>query len=104
MRIFSTNYISWILGLLLMGLVLQSHKLLNANYLYFDDYTVAPGDVFELVINLHLEEPSRGFQFDIEIPNEFNLEFTGVTADAILNNFSVSSSDLGNGQYRFIVF
>ena len=104
MRIFSTNYISWILGLLLMGLVLQSHKLLNANYLYFDDYTVAPGDVFELVINLHLEEPSRGFQFDIEIPNEFNLEFAGVTADAILNNFSVSSSDLGNGQYRFIVF
>ncbi|MDB2587712.1 Ig-like domain-containing protein [Flavobacteriaceae bacterium] len=104
MCIFSTNYISWILGLLLMSLLLQSHKLLNANYLYFDDNTVAPGDVFELVINLHLEEPSRGFQFDIEIPNEFNLEFAGVTADAILNNFSVSSSDLGNGQYRFIVF
>ena len=101
---FSSNYFNWILGLLLMSLLLQSHKLLNANYLYFDDYTTAPGDVFELVINLHLEEPSRGFQFDIEIPNEFNLEFAGVTAGAILNNFSVSSSNLGNGQYRFIVF
>ena len=96
---------SWLLFFQSMyGQAAEIKRQLNSNFLYTDSYAVMPGDSFEMTLNIFLEDLARGFQFDISMPSEFTLDFSGVTEDPVLAPFSVSSSDLGSGNYRFVVF
>ena len=88
----------------IFGQAAEINRQLNINFLYTDSYAVMPGDSFEMTLNIFLEDLARGFQFDIFMPSEFSLDFSGVTEDPVLAPFSVSSSDLGSGNYRFVVF
>ena len=88
----------------IFGQAAEIKRQLNSNFLYIDSYLVIPGDSFEMTLNIFLEDLARGFQFDISMPSGFTLDFPGVTEDPALAPFSVSSSDLGSGNYRFVVF
>ena len=88
----------------IFGQAAEIKRPLNSNFLYTDSYAVMPGDSFEMTLNIFQEDLARGFQFDISMPSGFTLDFPGVTEDPVLAPFSVSSSDLGSGNYRFVVF
>ena len=77
---------------------------LSANYLFINDTALMPGDSQDIPLLIYLEESSRGLQFDVTIPSEFSFVLADLETDPILANFSVTSSDLGNGTYRIIVF
>ena len=77
---------------------------LSANYLFINDTALMPGDSQDIPLLIYLEESSRGLQFDVTIPSEFSFVLADLETDPILANFSVTSSDRGNGTYRIIVF
>ena len=76
----------------------------TSNYLYIEEITVIRNENHTLSIGLSNTNEIRAVQFDINVPDGFIFDFQNFTPLSILDDFSVSSSDLGNGNYRFLIY
>jgi hypothetical protein len=76
----------------------------TSNYLYVEEIMVIRNENHTLSIGLSNTEEIRAVQFDIHVPNGFVFDFENFTPLSVLDDFSVSSSDLGNGNYRFLIY
>ena len=76
----------------------------TSNYVYVEEITVIRNESHLLRIGLSNTEEIRAVQFDIHVPEGFVFDFENFTPLSILDDFSVSSSDLGNGNYRFLIY
>ncbi|MDC1354661.1 Ig-like domain-containing protein [Polaribacter sp.] len=75
-----------------------------SNYLYVEEITVIRNENHLLRIGLSNTEEIRAVQFDINVPDGFVFDFENFTPLNVLDDFSLSSSDLGNGNYRFLIY
>ena len=55
-------------------------------------------------MNLFSNDAIRAIQFDINFPNGFVLDNSNVTASALLDDFTITSSLIGENTYRFLVY
>ena len=76
----------------------------SPNYLYIEENTVFREEAHVIRLGLSNNDAIRAVQFDINIPDGFVLDLDNVTPLAALSGFSMSSSDLGNGNYRFVIY
>ncbi len=76
----------------------------TSNYVYVEEITVIRNENHLLRIGLSNTEEIRAVQFDIHVPEGFVFDFENFTPLSILDDFSVSSSDSGNGNYRFLIY
>jgi hypothetical protein len=76
----------------------------SPNYLYIEESTVFRDEAHVIRLGLSNNDAIRAVQFDINIPDGFVLDKDNVTSLPALTGFNMSSSDLGNGNYRFIIY
>ena len=76
----------------------------SPNYLYIEEKTVFRDESHVIRLGLSNNDAIRAVQFDINIPVGFVLDRDSVIALAALSGFNMSSSDLGNGNYRFVIY
>ena len=76
----------------------------SPNYLYIEEKTVFRDEDHLIRLGLSNNDAIRAVQFDINIPVGFVLDKDNVSALAALTGFNMSSSDLGNGNYRFVIY
>ena len=74
------------------------------NYLYVDEQNVYRDQEHIIKLNISNNDEIRAVQFDINIPDGFTFNPDNTVSLSILNDFTVSISDLGNGNYRFIIY
>ena len=55
-------------------------------------------------LNLFNNDAVRAMQFDINFPNGFVLDNANVTGSALLDDFTITSSLIGENTYRFLVY
>jgi hypothetical protein len=84
--------------------VIKSPLPTTSNYVYVEEITVNRNENYLLRIGLSNTEEIRAVQFDIHVPDGFVFDFENFTSLSILDDFSVSSSDSGNGNYRFLIY
>ena len=76
----------------------------SPNYLYIEENTVFRDESHIIRLGLSNNDPIRAVQFDINIPDGFVLDRDNITSLTALTGFNMSSSDLGNGNYRFVIY
>jgi hypothetical protein len=76
----------------------------TSNYLYVEESTVIRNENHLLRIGLSNTDEIRAVQFDVHVPDGFVFDFENFTPLSVLDDFSVSSSDSGNGNYRFLIY
>lgn len=74
------------------------------NYLHHEEKYVFRDESYDIKLELSNYDDLRAIQFDITIPSEFTFDFSASQAMAALDGFSMSSSDLGDGTYRFVIY
>ena len=86
------------------NLINVSADVFSPNYLLIEEIYTYPGADALVSLDGSFYEGIRGMQFDINIPSDLTLDLQGVVEESALSAFNVSSADLGNGDYRFIIY
>ena len=76
----------------------------SPNYLYIEDKSVNRDNDYIINLGISNNDEIRAIQFDINIPDGFVFDYQNVQGLNSLNNFTISNSDLGNGNYRFVIY
>ncbi len=76
----------------------------SPNYLYIEEQSVYIDENHIIKLGISNNDEIRAIQFDINIPTGFIFDYANVQALNILDDFILSSSDLGNGNYRFLIY
>jgi hypothetical protein len=74
------------------------------NYLLIEEKSVYKNEDHTINLALSNNDDIRAVQFDINIPSGFVFDYQNTTNEAVLDNFQFSSSDLGNGNFRFVIY
>ena len=82
----------------------KKSDLLSLNYLNIKDTTLFKGKAYIIPVKLVNNEYLKAIQFDLNIPEGFNFDLNSIEKYTILDNFSISTSSLGNNKYRFIIY
>jgi hypothetical protein len=85
--------------------VIRIVNIFSPNYLKILDSSIcADLEVNNISLNLFSNDAIRAIQFDINFPNGFVLDNSNVTASALLDDFTITSSLIGENTYRFLVY
>ena len=76
----------------------------SPNYLSIDDIEVLNGESYNLLFRLHNYNSVKGVQVDIDFPQGFSFDFSNMVMSSSTTNFSISSSNLSNGNRRIIIY
>ncbi|MDC3351221.1 choice-of-anchor D domain-containing protein, partial [Flavobacteriaceae bacterium] len=76
----------------------------SPNYLHIIDKDVYRGASYDIDINLSNNDIVRAIQYDINIPEGFNLDIETIVETSVLDDFTTSVSSLGNNNYRFVIY
>ena len=76
----------------------------SPNYLYIEDKSVNRDNDYIINLGISNNDEIRAIQFDINIPDGFIFDYQNVQGLNSLNDFTISNSDLGNGNYRFVIY
>ena len=76
----------------------------SPNYLYIEEQSVYRDSNHIIQLGISNNDEIRALQFDINIPNGFVFDYENVEALNSLDGFTISSSDIGNGNYRFLIY
>ena len=76
----------------------------SPNYLYIEEQSVYRDSNHIIQLGISNNDEIRAIQFDINIPNGFVFDYENVEALNSLDGFIISSSDIGNGNYRFLIY
>jgi hypothetical protein len=76
----------------------------SPNYLYIEDKSVNRDNDYIINLGISNNDEIRAIQFDINIPDGFVFDYQNVQGLNSLNDFTISNSDLGNGNYRFVIY
>jgi hypothetical protein len=79
-------------------------EVFSPNYLYIEDKSVNRDNDYIINLGISNNDEIRAIQFDINIPDGFVFDYQNVQGLNSLNDFTVSNSDLGNGNYRFVIY
>ena len=74
------------------------------NYLLIEEKSVYRNEDNTINLALSNNDDVKAVQFDINIPDGFVFDYQNTTGENILNDFDFSSSDLGNGNFRFVIY
>ena len=74
------------------------------NYLLIEEKSIYINEDNTIKLVLSNNDDVKAIQFDINIPDGFVFDYQNATNEAVLDNFQFSSSDLGNGNFRFIIY
>jgi len=74
------------------------------NYLLLEEKSIYVNEDDTVKLVLSNNDDVKAIQFDINIPNGFVFDYQNTTSEAVLDNFQFSISDLGNGNFRFIIY
>ena len=76
----------------------------SPNYLFIEDKSVNRDNDYIINLGISNNDEIRAIQFDINIPDGFVFDYQNVQGLNSLNDFTISNSDLGNGNYRFVIY
>ncbi|MDC3365966.1 choice-of-anchor D domain-containing protein [Flavobacteriaceae bacterium] len=76
----------------------------SPNYLFIEDKSVNRDNYYIINLGISNNDEIRAIQFDINIPDGFVFDYQNVQGLNSLNDFTISNSDLGNGNYRFVIY
>ena len=76
----------------------------SPNYLSINDIEVLNGESYNLLFRLHNYNSVKGVQVDIDFPQGFSFDFSNMVMSSSTTNFSISSSNLSNGNRRIIIY
>ncbi|GGE06835.1 hypothetical protein GCM10010831_05410 [Psychroflexus salis] len=76
----------------------------SPNYLKILDRNTGRGVTTDISLNLSNNEAVKGIQFDLVIPSGFLLDIDNISETSILNNFSMSVSEIDDNIFRFIIY
>ena len=76
----------------------------SPNYLYIKEQSVYRDSNHIVQLGISNNDEIRALQFDINIPDGFIFDYENVEALNPLDGFTISSSDIGNGKYRFLIY
>ena len=79
-------------------------EVFSPNYLYIEDQSVNTDSDHIIKLGISNNDDIRAIQFDINIPNEFIFDYQNFQSLNALNDFTISNSDLDNGNYRFVIY
>ena len=79
-------------------------EVFSPNYLYIEDQSVNRDSDHIIKLGISNNDDIRAIQFDINIPNEFVFDYQNFQELDALSDFTISNSDLGNGNYRFVIY
>ena len=79
-------------------------EVFSPNYLYIEDKSVNRDNDYIINLGISNNDEIRAIQFDINIPDGFVFDYQNVQGLNSLNDFTISNSDLGNGNYRFVIY
>jgi hypothetical protein len=79
-------------------------EVFSPNYLYIEDQSVNRDSNHIIKLGISNNDGIRAIQFDINIPNEFVFDYQNFQELDALSDFTISNSDLGNGNYRFVIY
>ncbi|MGO4819779.1 Ig-like domain-containing protein, partial [Flavobacterium sp. W22_SRS_FP1] len=75
-----------------------------SNYLKIIDKTVLRNSSDIISLNLINSNSIRAIQFDLNFPLNFIFDDKNVQASSLISNFTISSNQLANGNYRFVIY
>ena len=76
----------------------------SPNYLFINDTILPKGDNQFIKLNILNFDEIRAIQFDINIPNGFDFNYQETILKDVIKDFTVQSSDLGNNNFRFLIY
>ena len=79
-------------------------EVFSPNYLYIEDQSVNRDSNHIIKLGISNNDGIRAIQFDINIPNEFVFDYQNFQELDALSDFTISNSDLGNENYRFVIY
>lgn len=79
-------------------------EVFSPNYLYIEDQSVNRDSDHIIKLGISNNDDIRAIQFDINIPNGFIFDYQNFQVLDALSDFNISNSDLGNGNYRFVIY
>ena len=79
-------------------------EVFSPNYLYIEDQSVNRDSNHIIKLGISNNDDIRAIQFDINIPDEFIFDYQNFQSLNALDDFTISNSDLGNGNYRFVIY
>jgi hypothetical protein len=76
----------------------------SPNYLRIVDKLVQRELTSQISLNLVNNDIIRAIQFDINFPSGFDLDLDNIISTSVLDDFTVSTSSIGNNNYRFVIY
>ena len=82
--------------LTMMATVVAVCAMAQANYVYIEDFEIAPGETLEVPLLLTNADETRGVQFNITLPDGLQLEDYELTKYARSRKMNTFGNDKGN--------
>ena len=79
-------------------------EVFSPNYLYIEDQSVYRDSDFLVKLGISNNDEIRAIQFDINIPDGFVFDDENIQELNALNDFNVSYSSQGEGNYIFVIY
>ena len=76
----------------------------SPNYLYIEDKSVNRDNDYIINLGISNNDEIRAIQFDINIPDGFVFDDQNIQELNAINDFNLSYSPQGNGNYRFLIY
>ena len=76
----------------------------SPNYLHLSAADAYKGGSNDISLNLSNYENIRALQFDVKLPDGFQLDKDEITETSVLNNYTTSVSFQGNNTFRFVIY
>ena len=76
----------------------------SPNYLFIEDQSVNRNNDYIINLGISNNDEIRAIQFDINIPDGFVFDDQNIQELNALNDFNVSYSSQGEGNYRFLIY
>ena len=76
----------------------------SPNYLVFEETTFLINENNNVKLNISNYEDIKGIQFDLNIPEGFVFNTDNINKSNVLDNFEITSYDLGDRNYRFLIY
>ena len=76
----------------------------SPNYLRIVDKLVQRELTSQISLNLVNNDIIRAIQFDMNFPSGFDLDLDNIISTSVLDDFTVSTSSIGNNNYRFVIY
>ena len=81
-----------------------SADVFSPNFIRIEDKEVLRDQTSNILLNLVNNDLIRAIQFDIQFPNGFILDSENINYTSILDDFTISNSEINDNQYRFIIY